>query len=62
MGDTSMLCSLSMTSALPASWRAVISLLEQSEISFHVLQKFALNNLKQGKIIVRHRGQGIYSI
>ena len=30
MGDTSMLCRLSMTSALPASWRAMISLLEQT--------------------------------
>ena len=29
MGDTSMLCRLSMTSTLPASWRAVISFLEQ---------------------------------
>ena len=29
MGDTSMLCRLSMTSALPASWRAVISLLDK---------------------------------
>ena len=32
MGDTSMLCRLSMTSALPASWRAVICFLEQSDI------------------------------
>ena len=32
MGDTSMLCRISMTSALPASWRVVISFLEQSDI------------------------------
>ena len=32
MGDTSMLRRLSMTSALRASWRAVISILEQCGI------------------------------
>ena len=35
MGDTSMLRRLSMTSALQASWRAVISNLEKNE--FEVL-------------------------
>ena len=32
MGGTSMLCRLSMTSTLQASWRAVISFLEQNII------------------------------
>ena len=38
MGDTSMLYRLSMTSALPASWRAVISLLHcKVKISSYVV-------------------------
>ena len=37
MGDTSMLQRLSMTSALRASWRAVISILEQCDKYYYRL-------------------------
>ena len=46
MGDTSMLCRLSMTSALRASWRAAISLLEHSDACHYELDhSISLSNI-----------------